>query len=53
MICELYFPEHMREREIDVLQFVEKDIEEVMQGTDFEILSDTQKGEVISELHRR
>ncbi len=53
MVFEFYFPDHMTERKIDILQFVEKDIEEVMQGKEFETLSDTQKERVIAELHNR
>jgi len=30
-----------------------KDIDEVMQGKEFEFLSNTQKGQVITELHTR
>ncbi len=51
MVFNLYFPDHMKERKIDVLQFAEKDIEEVMQGKEFEKLSDSQKERVITELH--
>jgi adenine-specific DNA-methyltransferase len=53
LIFELYFPDHMKERKIDVLQFVEKDIEEVMQDNEFETLNDAQKEQVITELHNR
>ncbi|MBU0462908.1 MAG: hypothetical protein KKD21_04860 [Proteobacteria bacterium] len=35
------------------MQFVEKDIEEVMQGKEFETLNDSQKEQVITELHNR
>ena len=50
---ELYFPDHMKERKIDVLKFVEKDINEVMQDKEFETLSDTQKEQVTIKLHNR
>ncbi len=43
----------MKERKIDILQFVKNDIEEVMQNKEFEILNDTQKEQVITELHTR
>ncbi|MFO7878581.1 MAG: hypothetical protein R6V52_00895, partial [Bacteroidales bacterium] len=36
-----------------VLQFVEKDIEEVMQDNEFETLNDAQKEQVTTELHNR
>ena len=53
MVFELYFSGHMKERKIDILQFVKKDIEDVMQGKAFEALRDTQKEQVITELHNR
>jgi hypothetical protein len=53
IILNIYFPEHMKERGIDVLQYVEQDINEVMQGKDFENLSDEQKESVINQLHKR
>ena len=52
LVFNLYFPDHMKEREIDVLQFVEQDIEKVMQGREFEKLSDTEKEQVIEQLHQ-
>lgn len=52
LVFNLYFPNHMREREIDVLQFVERDIEKVMQGREFEELSDTEKEQVIEQLQQ-
>jgi len=52
LIFNLYFPDHMQEHEIDVLQFVERDIEKVMQGREFEKLSDTEKEQVIEQLHQ-
>lgn len=51
IVFNLYFPDHMKEREIDVLHFVAQDIEKVMQGRDFEKLSDTEKERVIEQLH--
>lgn len=53
MVYELYFEDHMQERKIDVLQFVEQDIEKVMPGKSFEALNDTQKQQIITELHTR
>lgn len=49
----LYFPDHMNERGIDVLEFVEQDTQEVMQGREFEKLSDTEKEQVIEQLHAK
>ena len=50
-VFNLYFPEHMKEKEIDVIDYVENDIQEVMQGRDFETLSDEDKEDVINQLH--
>ena len=52
-IFNLYFPDHMKERGIDVLEFVERDINEVMQGREFEKLGDTEKEQVIEALHAK
>lgn len=51
LIFNLYFPDHMKEREIEVLKFAEQDIEKIMQGNDFEKLSDSEKDNVIEQLH--
>ena len=53
LVFELYFPEHMKERKIDILQFVETDIAEVMQNREFETLNDKQKEHIIAEFHKR
>ena len=53
IVFNLYFPDHMKERGIDVLDFVERDINEVMQGKEFEKLSDTEKEQVIEALHTK
>ena len=50
-IFNLYFPDHMKERGIDILEFVERDIDEVMQGREFEKLNDAEKEQVIEALH--
>jgi len=52
LVFNLYFPDHMKEREIDVMKFVEQDIAKVMQGREFEKLKDTEKEEVIEQLHQ-
>ncbi len=52
VILNLYFPKHMQEKEIDVLKFVEKDIEQVLQGRDFEKLKEVEKEEIIEQLHK-
>lgn len=51
LVFNLYFPDHMKERGIDVLEFVERDMHEVMQGREFEKLSDSEKEQVIEALH--
>ncbi len=43
----------MKERNIDVLKFVEEDINEVINNKGFNALSDTQKDEAISKLSSR
>ena len=50
-IFELYFSEHMKEREIDVLEFVERDLEKALHGQEFNSLSDSEKYKVIEQLH--
>ena len=52
-IFNLYFPDHMKERNIDVLEFVERDIAEVMLDREFDSLSDTEKEDVIEALHAK
>lgn len=51
LIYYLYFPDHMKEREIDVLEFVERDIEQALQGREFDSLDDGEKEKVIEQLH--
>jgi len=53
MIFELYFPDHMKEKEIDILKFVEQDLKEILDEDDFEQLPDEQKENVIEKLHKR
>lgn len=53
LILDLHFHDHMKERGIDVLQFVERDINDVMKGREFEKLSDAEKGQVIEALHTK
>ncbi len=52
-VFDLYFLDHMKEKQIDILQFVKKDLEEVMQNEDFDKLPDNEKEEIIEELHAR
>lgn len=50
VILELYTSDHMKERGIAILEFVERDIAEVMKGRDFEKLTHTEKEAVIKAL---
>jgi hypothetical protein len=43
----------MKEKEIAILKFVEKDLKEVLGEDDFEPLPDEQKEAVIEKLHKR
>jgi hypothetical protein len=52
LVFNLYFLDHMQEKEIDVLEFVEQDIAKVMRDRNFEKLSDTEKEGVIEQLHQ-
>ena len=53
LIFNLYFPDHMKDLGIDVLEFVERDIEEIMQGKVFENLGDTANEKVIEQLYAK
>lgn len=51
IIFNLYFSDHMKEQEIDVLDFVERDMQKILQGWEFDSLDDTEKEKVIEQLH--
>jgi adenine-specific DNA-methyltransferase len=51
LILDLHFSNHMKEREVDVLQFVERDMEKALQGRELDSLSDSEKEKVIEQLH--
>ncbi len=53
LVLQLYFPDHMKERNIDILQFVEKDMEGVIQNKDFDQLTDNQKEKVIMQIQTK
>jgi len=53
VIFELYFSNHMKEKKIDVIQFVKQDVEEVVQNREFNQLTDDQKEKVVNQLHDR
>ena len=53
-VClNLYFPEHMKELGIDVIDLVENDINEVMKNRDFEKLNDSEKENVIEQIYAK
>ena len=51
LIFQLYFPTHMQEKQIDIAQFVENDLNQVLQNRDFEQLNDSEKEIIIKQLH--
>ncbi len=51
LVYNLYFPDHMKEREIDVLKFVGRDLEKALKDREFDHLSDQEKEKAIRELH--
>ena len=51
IIFEIYFFAHMKERGIDILNYVRNDLEEVMEQGEFSQLTDDNKESVISQLH--
>ncbi len=50
IVFNLFFLDHMKEREIDVLDFVESDIRKVLQANEFEKLKDDEKEIAIAQL---
>lgn len=53
LVFNLYFPDHMNERGIGVLEFVKRDIQEVLQVKELENLSDAEKEGVIDQLYAK
>ena len=51
VVFNIYFSDHMRERNIDVLKFIEQNIENILQGKEFEKISEDEKENVIEQLH--
>ena len=51
MIFESYFSEHMRQKEIDVLTFIENSINQILGKKTFRDLDDIEKQKVIGALH--
>jgi hypothetical protein len=50
LVFNLYFSDHMKEREIDVIEYVDRDYNKALQGREFVSLSDTEKEKVIVQL---
>lgn len=51
LVFNLYFANHMKELEIDILEFVVRDINQAIHDRDFNRLSDREKEKVIEQLH--
>lgn len=51
IVYNLYFAEHMKEKEIDVLNYIEQDINQATEGREFDSLIDSEKEKVIEKLH--
>ena len=52
-VFELYFSNHMKNNGINVFEFVEKEINEVIEGRDFEKLTEIEKELLITKLHQK
>ncbi|CAA0225778.1 Eco57I restriction-modification methylase domain-containing protein [Tenacibaculum maritimum] len=50
LVFELYFNSHIKKREIAVLKFVERDIEKITNGRDFDSLKDSDKKVIVEQL---
>jgi tRNA1(Val) A37 N6-methylase TrmN6 len=53
LVFNVYFPEHMKNCGINVLDFIERDIAEFMQGKEFKNLLDEEKQKVIEQLYAK
>ncbi|MDP8233333.1 MAG: hypothetical protein P9M06_00815, partial [Candidatus Saelkia tenebricola] len=53
LIFQEYFSLHMKELKIDILDFVEKDLEEILQNKCFDQLTENQKEKVMEQLHTK
>jgi len=51
MVFELYFEEHMIEKQINVIEFIQNDITLIIQDKDFDTLNNEQKMEIIQQLY--
>ena len=53
LFFQFYFSLHMKERKMDILQFVEKNLKEVVQGREFDQLTNDEKEKVIKQLYTK
>ena len=53
LVFELYFTEHMKDKNIDIYSFVQEDIKAVLGEKEFEKLSEIEKQNSINELEKR
>ena len=53
LVFELYFAEHMKDKNINIYGFVKEDIKTVLGEKNFEKLSGTEKQNIINELEKR
>jgi len=53
IIFQLYFQEVLKEKQLDVLEYVENDMDEIIRNRDFEKLPDSEKENIINQLHAR
>lgn len=51
LIFQIYFSKHMQEKQIDIAQFVENDLNQVLQNRTFEQLDNSEKETIIQQLH--
>lgn len=53
LVFNLYFTDHMKDKEIDVIKYVEQDLKDVLQLNDFEQLHPEIQGKMIEALHKK
>jgi len=53
IILESYYSEHMQEKNINVMDYIEKDINEIIQGKDFKNLDNKTKEKVFIEFYNK
>jgi hypothetical protein len=52
IVFNYYFPDHMKTNNIDVIDYIEQDLQKVLKGRNFEDLSDSDKQAVITQLQK-